>query len=102
MHLLALSGLYTDQNDRFPFSFIYLKPEKKAEYPYPGTETNPCSKKFFKNHNCGTQLGALLVAVLTVLITETISSLLLRMHSTCMRSQLHFGLPVRMNGMHRM
>ena len=73
MHLLAFLGPCTDRNDRFPFSFIYLKPEKKkAKYPYPGTETIPCSTKFFKNHNCGTELGALPVAVLTVLITETI------------------------------
>ena len=79
MHLLALSVLCTDRNDRFPFSFIYLRPEKKkAKSPYPGTETIPCSTNFFKNHNCGTELRALLVAVLTVLIIETIIKFAIR------------------------
>ena len=73
MHLLALLVLCTDRNDRFRFSFIYLGPEKKkAKSPHPGTETIPCSTNFFKNHNCGTELRALLVAVLTVFIIETI------------------------------
>ena len=32
MHLLALWGLFTDQHDRFPYPFIYLKPEKGTPF----------------------------------------------------------------------
>ena len=33
MLLLLVLGLFTDLNDGFPYSFIYLKPEKGASLP---------------------------------------------------------------------
>ena len=52
MHLLALWGLFTDQHDRFPYPFIYLKPEKGTPFGLfkrgRGTELGTTVKKSSK------------------------------------------------------